>query len=47
MQIIILLYNYAQYNIDIFLIKTSEEWYKGENMEVTGDIAASSLKSRL
>jgi hypothetical protein len=48
MQIIIILYNYSQYNIDIkILIKDSEECDKGENVEVTGDAAASYLKSRL
>jgi hypothetical protein len=48
MQIIIIFYNYSQYNIDItFPIKASEECDKGESMDVTGDAAASCLKSRL
>jgi hypothetical protein len=48
MQIIIIFYNCSQYNIDItFPIKASEECNKGENVDVTGDAAASSLKSRL
>jgi hypothetical protein len=45
MQIIIILYNYSQYNIYItFLIKASEECDKGENVAVTSDAAACCLK---
>jgi hypothetical protein len=43
-----MLYNYSQYDIDVtFLIKASEDCDISEIVEVTGDAAASCLKSRL